>query len=216
MEIKKVLTKNPFVDEIVYATKIMTYNTVLKDQDEADKDETAEMAINADLYIACKTNQERFEIMQFNRTDLLSVGLTDTVSDRYPNGQIADCLSNRYNIPESVRDAATAACKQSILNNYAEINNYYRMLNGKPDIDDNNFVYIDESMIPDPNMVIDLSKPVHLMSDSEITALDESGIIDILIDQNPTKKYLRHLGSKKIDIVTARKANKFDVLYLAL
>ena len=213
MEFKKTLTKNPFVDEIVYTTKIMTYGTVLKDQDEADKMETAAMARNADLYVACRTNQERFEIMQFARADLVQLGLTDTSSEKYPNGQINACLEDKYNIPKSVRDEAVQICKTRILANYLEINNYYRMLNGLPNINEDG-IYIDESVISDPEIIIDTTVPIHMMSNSEIAVLEDDGIIGKLIEEYPEKKYLRHLGSKRIDIVTARKADKFDVLYV--
>lgn len=213
MTFKKVLTENPFVDEIVYATKVMTYGTVLKDQDAADANETAKMARNADIYIACKTNQERFEIMVFNKLDLINLGLSERPSDKYPQGQVNACLEDKYKIPVDVRDQAVAICKQRVLRDYREVNNYYRMLNGQPDVGEDG-ILIDSALITDPNVVIDTSKPIHEMSDSEINVLDDLGIIDNLITQYPEKSYLRHLGGKKIDIVTARKAGKFDILYV--
>lgn len=213
MNFKKTLTDNPFVDEIVHATKIMTYGTVLKDQAAADENETAKMARNADIYIACKTNQERFELMVFNKLDLINLGLSERPSDKYPQGQVNACLEDKYKIPVEVRDQAVAICKQRILRDYREVNNYYRMLNGLPDVDEEG-ILIDNNVITDPNVVIDTSKYIHEMSDSEINVLDELGIIDNLIAQYPEKMYLRHLGGKKIDIVTARRAGKFDILYV--
>lgn len=213
MNFKKVLTENPFVDEIVHATKIMTYGTVLKDQDAADANETAKMARNADIYIACRTNQERFELMVFNKLDLINLGLSERPSEKYPQGQVNACLEDKYNIPPEVRDQAVAICKARVLRDYREVNNYYRMLNGLPDIGEDGLL-IDNSVVTDPNVVIDTSKYIHEMSDSEINVLDELGIIDNLIAQYPEKKYLRHLGGKRIDIVTARKAGKFDTLYV--
>lgn len=213
MNFKKVLTENPFVDEIVHATKILTAGTVLKDQDEADLYETEVTARNGDIYIACKTGKERFEMLIFNRQDLLKLGLTDRPSRQYPNGQINACLQDRYKIPADVRDRATQICKERVLKEYRETNNYYLMLNGKPNVDEEG-IYIDPSMISDSSLIIDTTQYVHEMSDSEINALDELGVIDTLIAQYPEKKYLRHLGGKKIDFVSARMAGKFDVLYV--
>lgn len=213
MNFKKVLTENPFVDEIVHATKILTAGTVLKDQDEADLYETEVTARNSDIYIACKTGKERFEMLIFNRQDLIKLGLTDRPSRQYPNGQINACLEDRYKIPADVRDRATQICKERVLREYQETNNYYLMLNGKPNVGEAG-ITIDQSMIPDPDLFIDTTQYIHEMSDSELNALDELGVIDTLIAQYPEKRYLRHLGGKKIDIVSARMAGKFDTLYV--
>lgn len=213
MTFKKILTENPFIDEIVYATKIMTNGTVLKDEEAALAGETAKMKRNADIYIACRLDKERFELMIFNRQDFYDAGLTDTPSEKYPFGQVNACVENKYNVPASVRPRLVAIAKARMLAEYQEVNSYYRMLNGKPDLGDPG-IMVPQSMIPDPNIVIDLTRPIHEMSDSEINVLDEIGVVDRLIDQYPEKRYLRHLGGKKIDILTARTANKFDVLYV--
>lgn len=213
MTFKKVLTDNPFVDEIVYATKILTAGTVLKDQDEADANETEETARNGDIYVACKTGKERFEMLIYTRQDLLKLGLTDRPSKQYPNGQINTCLEDRYKIPKDVRDILIQICKNRVIREYKETNNYYRMLNGQPNLGEEG-LYIDPSAIIDKDIIIDTSKYVHEMSDSEINALDELGIIDNLINTYPEKRYLRHLGGKRIDIVSARMADKFDILYV--
>ena len=213
MVYKKVLTENPFVDEIVYATKILTAGTVLKDQDEADQYDSETDIRNSDIYLACKNNKERFEMLIFNRQDLIKLGLTDRPSRQYPNGQINECLEDKYKIPKDVRDQAVKICKERVLREYVETNNYYRMLNGLPNLGEEGLL-IDPSMITDPELVIDTSQYLHEMSDSEINALDDLGIIDSLIAQYPEKRYLRHIGGKRIDIVSARMAEKFDILYV--
>lgn len=213
MEFKKILTDNPFVDEIVHATKILTAHTVLKDQDEADKYETEETAKYGAIYEACRTGKERFELMKFNRMDLLKLGMVDRPTRVYPNGQILECLEDKYKIPEHLRDQAVQICKGRVLRDFQEVNNYYRMLNGLPNWNEVG-IRLEESDINDPDVIIDLSQYVHEMSDSEINVLEELGVIDRLIEKYPEKKYLRHLGGKKIDILTARQAEKFDILYV--
>lgn len=213
MKYKRTLTDNPFVDEIVHATKILTAFTVLKDQDEADLYETELTARNGAIYEACRTGKERFELMIFNRVDLLKLGMTDRSTPLYPNGQILECLEDKYKIPPYLREKATQICKERVLRDYQEINNYYRMLNGLPNFKEPG-LKLEPGDINDPDIIIDDSKYIHEMSDSEISALEELGVIDNLIERYPEKKYLRHLGSKKIDVLTARQAEKFDVLYV--
>ena len=52
-EIKKIYTDNPYVDEMVYYTRLMSMDTVLKMQDLADKGETVESLKRAGIYISC-------------------------------------------------------------------------------------------------------------------------------------------------------------------
>lgn len=223
MEFKKVFTENPFIDEIVYNTKILTYDTVLKDEDEALNNETLESLKESTMYVACKTNTETFDILEFTKDDLklginpitgeYGLALSEVPTDAYPEGQLQACLDNKYNIPLSMRARAIAIAKKRILATYVEKNEYYRMLNGQPPLKSRP-VYVDKSYITDDSIIIDIDKPIHELSDSEINVLDELGVIDKLVDEYPDYKFLRHLGGRKIDIVTARKANKFDILYV--
>lgn len=223
MEFKKIYTDNPFVDEIVYNTKIMTYDTVLKDEEEALAKETAESAKEALVYVACKTNKERFEIMQFEKEDLMlginpitgepGLALSEMPSKTYPEGQLQACIDDKYKIPVILRDRAVAIAKKRVLATYVEKNDYYRMLAGLPNLKAKP-LYIDDSYITDPSVVIDLSKPLHEMDESEIAVLNGLGVIDRLVEEYPEYRYLRHLGGKRIDIVTARKAGKFEILFV--
>ena len=53
IEIKKVYSDNPYVDEMVYYTMQLGLNTTLKLQQQADAAETLEIIEAADIYIAC-------------------------------------------------------------------------------------------------------------------------------------------------------------------
>ena len=213
MTFKKTYTENPFIDEIIYHTKIMTFYTVLKDQEEADANETVESAQESIMYIAAMRDKESFEMFKYTREDLIAAGITETHTKEFPNGQVNYCLENIRNIPTSLRSTVLAIAKKRVIETYEEKNNYYRMLNGKPNVGEEGLMIV-SNKLNDPNLSIDLSRPIHEMTDSEITVLDELGVVDDLIEQYPDKKYLRHLGGKKIDIVTARTASKFDILYV--
>ena len=53
------------------------------------------------------------------------------------------------------------------------------------------------------------------MSNSEVLILEREGVLDDMIAEDPENRlYMRHLGKKKIDIYMARRANRFDPLYI--
>ena len=51
-EVSKIYTENPYVDEMVYYTKIIAMGTVLKMQQQADNCETLESLKRAGIYIS--------------------------------------------------------------------------------------------------------------------------------------------------------------------
>lgn len=205
-EIKKIYTDNPYVDEMVYYTKLMGLDTVLKLQNLADSCETVESLKRADLYIACMEGTAIFEIFpNVSASALQAAGIIAPET-------IKRCLLDKNNVPMDKRDAVTKALVTEYIENYEELNMYYRALHGLPPVGREDYV---EDWLPPDNVVIDLSKPVHMMDLSEISILEKYGIIDDLIEEDPAnRQYMRHMGKKVIDYYTARKANRFDVLYL--
>ena len=53
---QKTFTENPFIDLILYNAKILAYNCVVKDENEANLNETEDSFKRADLYISCLEN----------------------------------------------------------------------------------------------------------------------------------------------------------------
>ena len=86
------------------------------------------------------------------------------------------------------------------------------MLHGLPAIGVKD--YVEDWIAPD-GISIDLSKPIHEMTQAEVTILDKYGVLDKMINEDPVnREYMRHLGKKSIDYYTARRANRFDALYI--
>lgn len=60
--------------------------------------------------------------------------------------------------------------------------------------------------------------PIHEISDYYgerfIYILESSGYLDKFIEANPDKEYLKFIGTKRVDILKARAAKNFDILYL--
>lgn len=205
-EIDKIYTDNPYVDEMVYYTKLMGIDTVLKMQDIADKNEDLESLKRAELYISCIENTVTFNMFDsYTETALINGGVTDPTT-------LTESLLNKNNIPISKRDSVLKAMKAEYIENYEELNTYYRMLHGLPAIGVKD--YVEDWIAPD-GISIDLSKPIHEMTQAEVTILDKYGVLDKMINEDPVnREYMRHLGKKSIDYYTARRANRFDALYI--
>ena len=97
------------------------------------------------------------------------------------------------------------------VDNYKDLNDYYRVLSGYPKIGDSDFVYLTPDMFPE-DMDVDYNIPIHLQPDSIISILLENKIIERLEQDNPTKDYLKYIG-KNISIYEARLAKRFQLLY---
>lgn len=199
-----VYTDNPFVDILVYYTKIMAINCVVKNETTAINNETINSVKNSDLYIACIEGRATFDYFQVIPKNIL-------IASGIPEGLIEDCLNNKDNIPLSKRDLVTKNMVKYTIDTYIELNNYYRMLNGKPNIDTKG-LKLSPDEIP-TGVVIDISKYVHEMSTNEGQILTEFGIIDNYITDDPATNYLKYIGDNRINIYEARLAQNFQLLY---
>lgn len=190
---KKIESNVPLLDNVIYYTKILVFESILKDQDLADSNETLESIKNSDIYISCVENTCDFFMFNYTKDQLNKVGLFE---DKY---------FNNYNlIPNEKRPELVQIARNDFIKSYVELNNYYRMLNGLPDVGDEG-IYID---------YIDDIKPkyLHEMNKDEIELLTSSGIIDELKSYYSEKKYINYL-SIKIDPYFARKSERFALLY---
>ena len=219
LKIDKIYTDNPYVDEMVYYTKLMGVDTVLKMQQIADDNETLETLKNAELYISCIENTAKSLSLfpEITVTALESAGITDTATaEKYRNMSPSDLKDEiiRVNGQETLNTLLNAL-RSEFIENYVELNPYYRALHGLPKSDnEEDFDYV-EDWIPPSDVKIDLSKPVHLMDSAESTILEQYGVLDDMINEDPiNRQYMRHLGKRKIDYYTARRANRFDILYI--
>ena len=103
------------------------------------------------------------------------------------------------------------------LDNYVEVNNYYRKYLGLPPITkDDNGNYMDAKDYIFYNKVpiagIDITKPVHKYNETERSLFSVSGELDKMIIDNPKAHYLRYLD-KNVDIITLRDAKEFDIIW---
>ena len=218
IEIKKVYSDNPYVDELVYYTMQLGLNTTLKLQQQADANEDLDKLKKAGIYIACIEGHAILGLFDYFPYEVLTSTLD---ADGRPYGaglpeqtarSITDNPKNVFKLSKEAQNRVLECMKIWYPEHYEETNDYYRMLNGQPPVGYPD-VYVEEWRISDVSL--DLSIPVHKMDKGAITILDSKGILEDLYNEDPENRgFLKHMGEKKIDIYLARKAGNFDPLYV--
>ena len=205
----KIFTDNPFIDELLYFTKTIAGNVVIKDSDEADLNETLDSLEYSDLYIACREGRARFDDFNYSYEFLIKYGVL-------PAAIVEECAKDNTRIPDKYRETLLQYMVQEYIQDYVELNNYYRTLAGLPDKEDeeDEYVYVNKDYLIDIPTLSNANLPVHEMSNEDLTILYSHGIIDDLINDYPDKRYLKFMGDNKIDIYKARKALNFQILYI--
>lgn len=136
---------------------------------------------------------------------------------RLVNKMVADnTLVSSYLSKEDL-DKLVADKRKYTLENYVEVNNYYRIYLGLPPIEKDKYGnYIDAPEYVLYNKVpisgVDITKPVHKYNATERSLFSVSGELAKMIIANPKANYLRYLD-KDVDIVSLRDANEFDIIW---
>lgn len=125
-----------------------------------------------------------------------------------PEADMYTYMKDKNAIPFGLRGTLLKFQRQAIISSYEEKNNYYLMLNGKPDYGDTDFIYAPENSLGVPTNI-----PIHQLTQAHIERLRAGGVIKDLMAKHPDKKYLKYLGIYSIDIYTARRALNYELLY---
>ena len=193
--------KSKMMDYVLDNLKDIISSLVINKQYVANRTETLKMTQDADNYIAAKLDMSDFYSYHiFSEYALIKAGLSDKINQyQY----------DKTTIPRDKRDDVVRYEKEYILVSYVERNDYYRMLNGEPNIGEAS-LYLDKDY---PN--IDITKPIHKMNEDEISILEANGVLNILREKYPDKKYLNHLSEEtRIPYHISRRAKDFDILYI--
>lgn len=203
-EVTKTYTDNPFVDLLLYYSKILAFGSVIKNQENANQNETSESMTNGDILIACMEGTEIFDLFDYDEDELREVGITD-------EKVISDYVKDKNRIPVEYRDKLKKLGSKKFIENYTEYNNYYRMLCGLPDIGDYGIPIRDyEYLMPDGN--IWNATYIHEIGTDGCKLLESLGVLDIIKDDYPEDKYLDYITCG-ITPYKARKAYEFQLLY---
>ena len=219
----KIYTENAMLDEVTSAVKIILDSIVLKNEKKADNCETESSIENADILLAIDNGSIRLSLLPMPRELLVNFGYNDELVQSIMTAWASGYGKERVDaVPEEDRQALFEFATQWFLDHFEEENDYYRMINGLPEYGTgkNFYVYIkaeDYPEITDLATMVDLSKPVHKYSTNDINTIEALGILDDIkakyVDSSHYY-YLKYLGSLKIDVVTARKAKRWDILYM--
>ena len=191
---------------------------VVKMNSRAKENETLEITKKADIYIAASLKTETFNAYRYsiNTESLVKIGIYDR--------QERQRILNNPSILE--RDYAELLPKlienerAKTISEYIELNDYYRVLNGQPELSDKEYIYPDIHILADYGYVEKYAEndyvnrtPLHLLPSDTLMAMENAGIIDDIQNKYPDKKYISYVASRKIPITDARRAHNFELLY---
>lgn len=191
------------LDSMFEEIKKIMMSLEIKYKVRGEKQDTAESKYAADRYINAYQGVDNF----FSHTTYYV--------DAIKNSGLAvdDIKATEYaleptKIPEKFRDAVLREQRKIIVNNYEDLNNYFRMLSGLPDIDADvhyaDMEFYNEYEVP--------FKPVHEFTVIEAMQFEASGGLAAMKSLYPEAKYLNFLGSNGIDPYVSRNATNFQVL----
>lgn len=199
----------PLLDNVVHYLKRLATECIIKNPYQSELKESLDSRKNYDLYKMCYIGTARYTFFDYDYEDLIQTSVSPT--DMY------DILEDKMKANSKIQDELLEVKKKEIIENYVETNDYYRMLNGQPDVNDLDEILVSEEYLTDDDLVaINPYIPIHLMTIQQQDFLNSVGITDIYIQKYPNKKYLKFLGSKKIDIFTARNTAPFGMLYMPI
>jgi hypothetical protein len=95
--------------------------------------------------------------------------------------------------------------RDRITSQYVEKNQYYRIICGLPDLQDNTPIYVST----ENSDICDTTKPIHTMTDTELQALYGRGVLQELAAKYPLLMYIPYLH-RRADIISAREAEDFE------
>ena len=198
--------KSIMMDKVFKELKEIISTLVVKMDCEANRNETVETRKAGDLYVLAMRGQDSFRSYE----TYSDYALSKVELDQYYN-------VDKTLIPKNLRKELVSHQRLFTIRTYTERNEYYRNLAGLPSLEDmenEDFIYLDEVSISEIEGV-DKTKPIHEMTEDEIIIIENEGLLDKIIKNHPEKKYLNHLSpEKRIDIVTARTALNYKILYI--
>lgn len=217
-DFKEIITNNiPLLDEMNYYLKKIALNCIIKNKDEGDKYETTESAFNFGAYVECLQGRGTFHLFKYTAKDYAYINNLNIPGLYCTKQDIELYLEDPYSVPKNIQDILAPIKVNDILNNYVELNDYYRILAGLPPLNDRGPLITQSDIVSE-----DIYNKINLgdgkytdeLSSYEIALLQNFGIIDYLLEKYPQYKYLNYLGERSIDPYISRRAPNFGILYL--
>ena len=195
-------------EDIIKELQIVLSNIEIKYSYKANKYETAESKRYGDMYITAKDHTSNV----YTYTEIEMAILLQYFS-------YEDIIKNNYrdpkNIPSDLLQAILYKQDDFVVldyeNNERELNNYYRVLNGIPEIGQPPLYapiefYMNTGISPDT--------PIHRLTTIQVTLLKQAGYYQKIKSENPDAIYLNNLGEDRISYYTSRQALDYSIIRL--
>lgn len=200
------MVKDNQIEFILNDIKSITENVIVKFAVEANANETVDTKRDGDRFVAAMTERDVFaSYRRYDRDILIKAGITDPEV-------LDECYYDKYKIPYNKREEVLRLQRQTVIDQYDERNDYYRTLIGKPPMNtpEEEFIYLTQEQMD--YYKIDEVRPIHDYP-LEIIIKLERVVIPDLIKIYPDREYLKHMGSKSVNLVRAREAKNFEIIF---
>lgn len=200
------MVKDNQIEFILNDIKSITENVIVKFAVEANANETVDTKRDGDRFVAAMTERDVFaSYRRYDRDILIKAGITDPEV-------LDECYYDKYKIPYNKREEVLRLQRQMVIDQYDERNDYYRTLIGKPPMNtpEEEFIYLTQEQMD--YYKIDEVRPIHDYP-LEIIIKLERVVIPDLIKMYPDREYLKHMGSKSVNLVRAREAKNFEIIF---
>lgn len=216
---KFIYTDNPFADYIIYWTKYLAMNCVIKNERKANECETLESAKNFDRYVICKGGRQQFDLWDNYPLDIYRDVFKGLHTDAYIRKLF---MTDKLYVPKDRRQEITDKMAEWFLANYQELNPYYREIHGlRPlesecDIKLEDYGFVNDLVSQDSISYTYL----HELPIALLIKISNNGILDKIIKDYPEETWIQHIPilieSPDINesIRDARRCHDFELLYL--
>lgn len=194
------------VESILNDIKLLIDNIIIKLNSKAEVYETVSIKREADKYVAAYLERDTFNSYRYYPIDVIAkAGITDL-------NELTLYSNDRHKIPREKQKDVLKAMRQTVIKEYVEMNDYYRELIGMPPVNtpEEEWIYLTEAEME--YYEIDEIRPIHEYP-KEIQHKLERDLIPQLIKLYPEKTYLQHMGSKAVNLVRAREAKNFEIIF---
>ena len=143
------------VEYMLNDIKAITENVIIKMSKDAALYETVDSKREGDRYVAAMMERDIFSSYKnYPPSILVKAGITDPTV-------IEECYYDKYKIPYNKRQLVLKYMRQSVIDEYVELNDYYRVLIGKPPINtpEEEFIYLTPAQMD--YYKIDEYRPIH-------------------------------------------------------
>ena len=196
---------NPLQNIFTDINKIIQ-QLVVKNKQLADSYETTEYRNNAEMYLNALNGYDTY----ISYLPFWTIAMFQKVQPNIKINFVSFWMKNPYNVPLKYRETLLKDGREAFLKQYQEKNAYYRTLNGLPPLTDEaeDFIYLSPTLAKALESTTEI--PVHLLPVSVQDKFLNTTEFDKAIGKN--KLYLQYIGSKKIDVYTARQAKDFEII----